>query len=199
MKHHRSIRLLDYDYTRPGVYFVTVVTYQRECLFGDVISGKIVLSEWGSLAKNEWLRLGQRFEQVSIDEFIIMPNHIHGILSIVVGAGQENMMNYGELNLSSPSSVGAGQEITILSGESNLAPPLLRGKSRLAPGSLGAIVGAFKSTTSRLINGLHHTPAAPIWQRNYYEHIVRDDNELTRIRAYIDANPATWQADQEYR
>jgi putative transposase len=82
------------------------------------------------------------------------------------------------------------------SGESSLAPPL-REKSRLAPGSSGAIVGAFKSTTARLINGLRHTPATPVWQRNYYEHIVRDDNGLARIRAYIDANPANWQADQE--
>jgi putative transposase len=114
MKYCRSTRLPDYDYTSAGAYFVTMVTHRRACLFGEVVNGEMVLNEWGLLANNEWQRLGKRFEQVNIDEFIIMPNHVHGIL-FIVGAGQGNM---------------------ICSGESNLAPPLREKPSPgLAPGS----------------------------------------------------------------
>ena len=176
MKYRRSTRLPDYDYTSAGAYFVTLVTYGRECLFGDVINGEIVLNEWGNLAKNEWWRLGQRFEQVDVDKTIIMPNHIHGILCFV-GAGLEYMMN---------------------SEEPSLAPPLRKIPSPgLAPGSLGAIVGAFKSTTARLINGLRHTPGALVWQRNYYDRVIRDEIELKRVREYIYCNPLNWKMDQE--
>ena len=91
MKYRCSTRLPDYDYTSAGACFVTLVTYGRECMFGDVINGEMVLDEWGCLAKNDWWRLGQRFERVSVDEDIIMPNHIHGI-RYIVGAGQDSIM-----------------------------------------------------------------------------------------------------------
>jgi REP element-mobilizing transposase RayT len=136
----------------------------------------MLVNEWGRLAKNEWWRLGQRFEQVCIDESNIMPNHIHGILCIV----------------------GAGQEYPMLPGESPLAPPLRKNTSfELAPGSLGAIIGAFKSTTARLINGLRRPPGAPVWQRNYYEHILRDEIELRKVQIYLIQNPLKWEMDQE--
>lgn len=86
MRYRRSPRLSDHDYTSVGAYFVTLVTHGRECLFGDVINGEMVMNEWGLLATNEWRRLGQRFEQASVDEFFTMPNHIHGDVCIV-GAG----------------------------------------------------------------------------------------------------------------
>ena len=88
MRYRRSTRLPDYDYTSAGAYFVTLVTQGRECLFGEVMDGEMVLNEWGRLAKNEWWRLGQRFDQVSIDETIIMPNHIHGICALECWPGQ---------------------------------------------------------------------------------------------------------------
>ena len=185
-KHHRrSIRLKGYDYTQPGAYFITLVTYQREYLFGEVVKGEVVLNEWGYLALNEWQRLGQRYEQVIIDESIVMPNHVHGILLI---RGKSD-------------AVGAGQETTLQIAPNFFAPPLphapLRDASGVVPGSVGAIVGAYKSTTARLINGLRRTPGAPVWQRNYYEHIIRNERDLDEIRAYVRNNPLQWELDLE--
>jgi REP element-mobilizing transposase RayT len=185
-KHHRrSIRLKGYDYTQPGAYFITLVTYQREYLFGEVVKGEVVLNEWGYLALNEWQRLGQRYEQVIIDESIVMPNHVHGILLI---RGKSD-------------AVGAGQETTLQIAPNFFAPPLphapLRDASGVVPGSVGAIVGAYKSTTSRLINGLRNTIGASVWQRNYYERIIRDEAELRHIREYILNNPLKWELDLE--
>ncbi len=173
--HRRSIRMKGYDYTQPGAYFVTVVAYGRQIIFGDVIDGVLQLNEFGFLVETEWRRLWQRFDWVVTDEIIVMPNHVHGILFIV----------YHD-------TVGAGQKNSDQSGESSLAPPLQN-----SPGSLGAIIRAYKSTTTRLINGLRHTPGVPVWQRNYYEHIVRDEKEMDAIRQYIQNNPAQWELDQE--
>lgn len=185
-KHHRrSIRLKGYDYSQPGAYFVTLVAHQREALFGKMVDGVVNLNGLGSLAMNEWCRLGERFENVIVDEFIVMPNHLHGVLFI-----QANRLTH------SNAIVGAGQKDTILPGIPPLAPPLPNAPG-LTPASLGVIVGAYKSKTARLINGLRHTPGLPVWQRNYYEHIVRDEAELNRIRQYIQNNPLQWAEDRE--
>ena len=185
-KHQRrSLRLKGYDYTKAGAYFITLMTYQRECLFGEVLNGEVELSDWGYLALNEWRRLSQRFEMVSVDEIIVMPNHVHGILLI----REESH------------AVGAGQEQSPQSSSNPLAPPLLypppRPFATENPRSVGAIGGAYKSTTARLINGLRRTKGAPVWQRNYYEHIIRDEDDLMRIREYILDNPLQWEFDPE--
>ncbi|HLD93520.1 MAG TPA: hypothetical protein VI703_04915 [Anaerolineales bacterium] len=188
-KHHRrSIRLKGYDYTQAGAYFITLVSWQRECLFGEIRSGEISLNALGSLVDNEWRRLGKRFERVVVDELIVMPNHVHGILVIAA----EDLVGAG--------GVGARQEGTDKVGEYPFASPLrgVRGSAcGVIPGSLGAIVGAYKSTTARLINGLRRTPGAPVWQRNFYEHIIRDESEWEAIRVYIHNNPFEWEADNE--
>ena len=237
-KHHRrSIRLKGYDYTQAGAYFITLVTHGRECLFGEVVNGEMVLNEWGFLALNEWRQLGQRFAQVIVDETVVMPNHLHGILLIRddgqpavatgrpepdtvvvgsdhdhgevgfdcddVGVGQSDCHNVGV----GPDCDhgGAGQEATLQTTPDFFAPPLLplphappqhNHPPGVIPGSLGAIVGAYKSTTARLINGLRRTIGAPVWQRNYYERIVRDELELGRIRRYILENPRHWIEDR---
>lgn len=173
--HRRSIRLPGYDYTQVGAYFVTVVTYGRECLFGDIVDGEMRVNDSGILVENEWRRLGHRFGWVIPDEITVMPNHVHCILFIA-----------------DHDTVGAGQDDSFRSGESSLAPPLQN-----SPGSLGAIIRAYKAITARLINGLRRTPGTPVWQRNYYEHIIRDENEMDAIRRYIQDNPAQWKLDTE--
>ena len=185
----RSIRLKDYDYTSPGAYFVTLVTWRRENLFGKVVDGAMQLNTWGFLAENEWRRLGQRFESLIVDEFVVMPNHIHGILMVL------------ENDRSESDAVGARQKDSSPSGKTSLASPLqnaiqnnAKGVSR---GSIGAMIGAYKSTTARLINGLRRTSGARVWQRNYYEHIIRNEVEMARIQTYILANPAGWESDDE--
>jgi len=167
----RSIRLKNYDYTQPGAYFVTIVTYQRECLFGEVIEGEIVLNAFGKASRDEWFRTAVLRTNVRVfpDEMIAMPNHIHGIIWIIdsdQGRGAASLRPY-------------------------YTP-------HVVPDSLGAIVRAFKSAVTYRINGMRDTRKAKVWQRNYYEHIIRNEGELINIWNYIDTNPLNWQEDQLY-
>jgi putative transposase len=208
-KHHRrSIRLKGYDYTQPGAYFITLVTWGRECLFGEVFSGEMHPNPFGRLIGNEWERLTNRFSKIVLDEWICMPNHLHGILMMVennmdnvvdgaVGARQKSSRETEKPSIASPIyssdiEVGARQKSSGKTGDASLASPLQN-----TPGSLGAIIGAYKSTTTRLINGLRRTPGLPLWQRNYYEHIIRNEDELKSIRAYVRDNPVRWELDPD--
>ncbi|MCL6512547.1 MAG: transposase [Anaerolineae bacterium] len=191
-KHHRrSIRLKGYDYTQAGAYFVTIVTHDRECLFGDVVGGEMRLNAYGEIVRDEWFRTAIVRSHVILDpdEFVVMPNHVHGIIWIV-GAG------------ASPA-VGAQRRCAPTgTADTAITPPTqhpVRGATpaNVIPGSLGAIVRAIKSATTKRINALRGTPAAPVWGRNYYEHIIRDQTSLHRIREYIMANPQKWSLDRE--
>jgi REP element-mobilizing transposase RayT len=159
----RSIRLQGYDYADAGAYFVTVCAHLRECLFGTIAEDAIRLSAIGELVSRAWFSLPGRFSNIELDAFVVMPNHLHGI--IVVERAVKAVAE----------SPGRG--------------PI--------SGSLGAIVQNLKSTSAFKINRLRGTPGQPVWQRNYYEHIIRDDRDLTRIRNYIDNNIRQWAADHE--
>ena len=167
-KKRRSIRLPDFDYSQPGAYFVTMVTFRRECLFGEIRNGKMVLSAMGQIADENWRTICEHFPQVELGAFVVMPNHVHGIITIV-GAAQL---------------VGATQWV---------APTRKpKGPKR---GSIGAIIGAYKmAVTRRIQNELN---GANIWQRNYYEHIIRNDDEYKRIHSYIESNIDNWASDDE--
>jgi putative transposase len=173
--HRRSIRLPKYDYSQPGVYFVTFCSYQKDCLFGEVKRCEIFLNEWGKLVENEWKRIPARFPDYQTGPFVIMPNHGHGILVNV--AGKEKLR------------VGAGQKKACQTRIQPFAPPLRRRPH------LGLVIGEFKATTTRLINGLRHTPGHPVWQRNYYEHIIRNEESYNHIAEYILTNPLKWESD----
>lgn len=172
IQHRRSIRLKKYDYRSKGVYFVTICAQEKRCLFGEIVDDKMTLSEAGRVMENAWNELPRRFNHIELDTHVIMPNHIHGIIPIV-GAPLVGARN--------------------------------RAGTRPAPTpapSLGDIVGAFKSiTTNEYINGVkqHGWPPFPgkLWQRNYYEHIVRNDDELNAVREYIVGNPLKWAMDRE--
>jgi len=173
----RSIRLRGYDYTQPGVYFITICTHQRAPLFGQVVDGEMVLNVYGEIVRTCWREIPDHFPHVELDAFVVMPNHIHGIIVIVdhvVGATHASPLRH--MHTSRPS---------------ERVPP--RGP---ASGSLGAIVGSFKSAVTRRINALRGTPGAPVWQRNYYEHIIRSERALDAIRQYIAENPARWHLDR---
>ncbi len=162
--HRRSIRLPGYDYSQPGAYFVTIVTQAREALFGEVVEGQMLLSTYGEIVQGEWLRTSQIRREIEQDEFIVMPNHLHGI--VVIREGEP---------------VGAHGHA-----------PLHR-----APRSLGTLVGGFKSAVTRRINEIRHTPRVLVWQRNYYEHVIRGERDLAAVRQYIADNPAKWARDPE--
>lgn len=175
--HHRgSIRLKEYDYSQPGGYFVTLCTHRRECILGDVADGDVHLNQFGEIVKEEWLRTGQIRPEITMDEFMVMPNHMHGIIMI-----RNDIPN---------KSVGAHR--CAPQDRAHSHAPLRR-----EPKTLGSIIAGFKSVVTHRINLLRKTPLTPIWQRNYYEHIIRDEDDLNRIRQYIIDNPMKWDGDEE--
>jgi len=172
--HRRSIRLKGYDYTQAGAYFVTICTKDRACLFGDVADGVMRLNQMGHIVRQCWLAIPDHFPHVLLDEFVVMPNHVHGILVIMP-----------------THDVGATHASPLQNDDTPTRP---RGPQ---PRSVASIVGSFKSAAAKRINEHRGTPGAPIWQRNYYEHIIRDDESLNLIRNYIADNPLRWQIDAE--
>jgi len=168
--HRRSLRLPGYDYTQAGAYFVTICAHQKACLFGDVTNGEMCVNPLGRIVQEEWEGTGRARQNVTPDAFIVMPNHVHAIIWLT---GHEDM---------------AGRR-----GMARHAPTF----GRPIAGSLATTVGAFKSAASRRINRQRGTPGAPLWQRNYYERVVRDDQELHAIREYIATNPTQWAHDPE--
>jgi REP element-mobilizing transposase RayT len=187
-KHHRrSIRLKGYDYTQPGAYFVTICAYQRDEIFGAIINGEVRLSALGKIVREEWLRSAEIRKEIQVcgDEFMIMPNHLHGINWIVGADGVRPNMEWAHALRPNPM-LPKPQK-----------PDARRASLRLrrVPRSLGSFIAGFKaSVTSRAGRELNMTG---IWQRNYYEHIVRNDRELNNIRWYILNNPINWQLDRD--
>ena len=175
-KHRRrSIRLKGHDYTQPGAYFVTICTHERRHLFGRVVDGVMQLNAFGEIVREEWFRSAEIRREIELypEEFVVMPNHIHGIVWIV---------EYGGTNDS--------QDIVGATGRSPLQP---RGP---APRSLASFIAGFKSAVTKRINHVRGTPGAPVWQRNYWEHVIRTERVLNAIRQYIHDNPPRWSFDR---
>ncbi|MSQ25815.1 MAG: transposase [Dehalococcoidia bacterium] len=170
--HRRSIRLRGYDYTQAGMYYVTICTQDRNCIFGQVQDGHITLNPYGQIAHACWLDLPSHYAFVALDAFVVMPNHVHGVITLHNGL-----------------SVGAGLKPAPTGDQPAPTSPHIHG--------LPEIVRALKSFSSRRINTLRGTPGTPVWQRNYYEHVVRTEDDLNRIREYIFANPTQWADDVE--
>ena len=180
----RSIRLKGYDYSQQGLYFITVCCQDRACLFGDISNGEMVLNDAGKMISTEWLALKKRFPNIELHEYIVMPNHFHGILEIV-GASLVGVHNndYPYVNPNDNNTNGQPQGI---------AP---------TKKTVGDMMDAFKSITSvEYIRGVktHNWKRfnKKLWQRNYWEHIIRNDKSLDRIAAYIINNPQRWSADK---
>jgi putative transposase len=181
----RSIRLKEYDYMSAGWYYVTICTHNRECLFGDVNHGKMVLNAFGKLVESTWYDLPNHNTNVNLDQFIVMPNHVHGIIILndvhdTVGAGSVI--------------VGAGSE-PAPTGHNNITNPQINNKPK--PHDLPEIVRQFKTFSARRINQKRQMTGYPVWQRGYFEHIIRNEPELYEIRKYIINNPAQWELDNE--
>ncbi len=173
----RSLRLPGYDYGQDGAYFVTICTHDRRPLFGPIVGAEMRLNDAGRIAAQCWSAIPHHHSNAAMDEFIVMPNHVHGII-FIRGVPSRPNGTPGE-------GVGATR-----------ASPLPRG-SGPTKGSLGAIVGSYKSAVTREINRLRGTPAGQVWQRNYYEHVIRNEAALHDIRQYIANNPVKWADDPE--
>ena len=153
----RSIRLQGYDYSGAGAYFVTVCTHNRACLFGDIEDGQMVLNDAGKIVTDEWMKSGEIRNEIELGEWVVMPNHFHGIVIIRRG----------------------DRPVATMPGP--------------RPKSIGSLMSGFKSAVTKRINEMRNTPGAKLWQRNYYEHVIRNDDELHRIREYIPNNPVRWE------
>lgn len=161
----RSIRLRDYDYSQEGAYFVTICTYQQELLFGTIIGDKLYPNAYGLIVTEEWKQTANIRKNVKLDDFVVMPNHFHGIILI----NSRGVLQYAPT-------------YTILRSPSQ---------------TVGAIIRGFKSAVTKRIKVILGTRDIFIWQRNYYEHVIRNEDELNRIRLYIRNNPMQWQFDRE--
>jgi putative transposase len=169
----KSLRLPDFDYSQSGAYFVTTCIRERRSLLGKVMEEKMILNNYGQIVADSWKDLAGHFSWIALDYFTVMPNHFHGII-FIVGAGSPR-----------PDSKAA-EEFAVRGGGT---PPL---RPRL-----GQIVGYFKYQAARRINEARKTAGDKLWQRGYYEHVIRDDEALNRVREYIAANPRRWQLDRE--
>lgn len=209
-KHNRhSIRLQGYDYTRPGVYFITIVAHDRKCLFGEIVNGDMRMNECGERAQQCWLEIPNHFPQTQLDEYIIMPDHIHGIIIIndfpIVGAKNFSPLPFDPSPRSSQSSPQPSQSSPQPSQSSpqpsepspnNMGAKIFSPRPNTTPfrspsQTIGSIVRGFKIGVTKWMH--QNTDIQNIWQRNYYEHIVRNADELHRIRQYIRNNPKNWQ------
>jgi REP element-mobilizing transposase RayT len=203
--HRRSIRLPEYDYSQLGIYFVTLCTYQRQCLFGEIHGGKMCLNQVGKLVAQEWLNSSKIRQEIELDEWIIMPNHLHGIVVITdEGVNIENQRaNIGSEGTRVEGVIGKGAMGKDAMGEgamgkgASLAPLRGDGWQRRKPKSLSSFIGGFKSSVTKRIRGLCEQSNPPVWQRNFYESIVRNERQLNQIRQYILDNPQKWDDDPE--
>lgn len=179
-KRRKSTRLRHHDYSAPGYYFFTVVTQGRTHLFGRIDGETMLRSAPGEVVASVWLRLPLHYLHVALDEFVVMPNHVHGIVVLLdeadIRADQAN---------TSGSPIGAG---------SKTAPT-----KHARRHGLPEVVRAFKTYSARAVNEARETPGAPVWQRSYYERVIRDEAELERAREYICLNPLKWHLDEENR
>lgn len=163
LKHRRSLRLSGYDYSQVGAYFITICVKDRKCLLGSIRNDRMQLNSHGRIAAYSWNWLSQAYDYVELDEYVIMPNHLHGIIII-----------------------------TNFRGGSRTAPT---DECKVKP--LGRLIGAFKTISTKQMNLIRKITGVPFWQRNFHEHVIRDDHSLNRIRDYILANPLRWGLDRE--
>jgi putative transposase len=165
MRRRKQIRLREYDYSSAGAYFLTVCVKDGIGMFGEIVDGEMIQNEYGNIVKSCWDELHVHYSQIELDAFIVMPNHVHGIIII-------------------HDSVGAIHEL-----------PLRWTPRQRRQMLLPKIVGRFKQNSAKRINELRGSPPSSVWQRNYFDHIIRNEKSLNRIREYIVTNPERWQWD----
>lgn len=192
LHHRRSIRLKEYDYARGGFYFVTVCTQNRECLFGDVVSTEMRLNAAGKMIESIWGDLTKRFPNMRGDAFVVMPNHVHGIIVLF------DLDRRGESRIRPHRDRNPGPNRMARNGRGDHKDRPYGTQDR----TIGRIIQGFKSiSTHKYTIGAKKDGwpsfSGKLWQRGYYDHIIRNEDELNRIREYIALNTARWAEDEE--
>jgi REP element-mobilizing transposase RayT len=192
--HRKSIRLKGYDYAQAGLYFITICVQNRACLFGNIHNGEMILNEYGQIAFDEWMKTPEIRPNVDLGEFIVMPNHIH-IHSII------RLLGRGELHSPQETGINNMPQPPQETGINNMPQPpdnggVCKTPLRSPSQTVGAIVRGYKSSVTKRMGLLGFN--GKLWQRNYYEHIIRNEQSYQNISNYIINNPAKWQADKFY-
>jgi REP element-mobilizing transposase RayT len=216
-RHRRSIRLRGYDYAQAGAYFITICSRDRLCLFADIVDNAIDLTPFGEIVTVCWEAIPQHFETAELDAFVIMPNHLHGIVVLDNGSDEYGGVAYQGGVSQGTSSEGTACRAPTRGGSTSRPNPGVGASVERfgAPvaGSIPTIVRSFKAAVTKAVNDdpdraaacrafliNHFGPLSPgriptLWQSNYHEHIVRSESSLEHLRAYIAANPARWVED----
>jgi REP element-mobilizing transposase RayT len=176
LDHRRSLRLNKFDYSKPGKYFITICTSYYERLFGHVEYGRMILNKYGSIANEFWLEIPKHFDNATIDEFIVMPNHLHGII----------ILNDKNIRRDTACRVPASHDET----------KQIERFGKPTKNTIPTIIRSYKSAVTKQINILRKSPGFSVWQKNYYEHIIRNDKEYHLIKDYIINNPVNWEFDE---
>jgi len=176
----KALRLEGYDYSQEGAYFVTICTYERVHLFGDIVNGGMQLSDVGKIAYDLWTTIPDHHPHIVLDAYVVMPNHMHGILFIVDQPNKQRS-NVGTMRASSAATL-----------------PQMHSKGAHS-GSLGAVIGSYKSAVVRSVNKQIGLLAPMIWQSRFHDHIIRNDENLNYIREYVYTNPSRWSEDTFYK
>jgi len=163
----KSIRLSGYDYSQSGMYFITICSHGKLPIFGNIIAKILLLSEIGKIVNKEWQKTATIRRNIELDDYVIMPNHLHGIITIINDKGRGTVHR-------APTHEIFGKPTT---------------------NSIPTIIRSFKATTTKQINILRNSPGSKVWQRGYYEHVIRNEEALERIRDYIVTNPENWSRD----
>jgi len=170
--HRKSIRIKGYDYASEGAYYVTICSHKRECIFGEVVEEEMRLNDTGEIVREEWLRTPVIRREVELDAFIVMPNHLHGIIIIKdhpVGPHRHAAETHRYAPKEPPTEIA----LVRTHGRASL---------RRKPNSLGSIIAGFKSAATNRINVLRKTPRSPVWQPKFHDHIIRNEEELYPVR-----------------
>ena len=180
-----STRLSGWDYTSPGYYFVTIVTHRRLPFFGEILDGTMRLTSIGKIVAEEWQKTPQIRPNVLLDEWVVMPNHIHGIIVIT------SPVETPRRGVSTPDRGVSTPDRGVSTPDRGVSTP-----TQWKPGTLGTIINQFKSVCTKRIRGGGNPEFA--WQSRFYDHIIRDERSMQHIRSYINANPFQWVDDEEY-
>jgi len=186
----RTLRLPYYDYALPGAYFVTICTHRRRCLFGEIVDSRMVQNAAGEKVAEEFLRSFEIRSEMARDAWVLMPNHLHAIL-LIQSQGEFGVS--GDLPVAPTHCLGARSLSDVSCGSSRKEG---RPKGPEAK-SLSSFISGFKAAATTRIREITGRPSMPVWQRGYYEHVIRGRKELERTRLYIDGNPQTWLDDDE--
>ena len=206
LPNRKSIRLKGYDYTQAGLYFITICCQDRICRFGEIVNGEMILNEYGKIANDEWIKLSERFPNFESDFFQIMPNHIHGIIALVgatftVARNDNDNVDNG---ISRHDNCENGIFRHDIGTGVNPAPTVAQNNNRTGVNpvptkTIGNIVGAYKSLVANgclVIFKTKNEIMGKLWQRNYYEHVIRNEQSYQNISDYIINNPSKWTDDK---